>query len=120
MTNTRWEDTGFDCHLCGGPIFKQTEEDAGRGYYQCQQCEAKWSLDQRQLEPGQAEKQYKRPTAANGGWPWWAWLLTGLTLMFLLTRAGGLGILLFRYAVPVVFVLIVIWVLYRALRDVAE
>ena len=124
--NTRWEDSGFDCTLCGGPIFKRMEveeEVAGRlpsSYYQCQQCEAVWSLDQRLLSPGQEEKQYQRPTAAVGGWPWWVWLLLGLTLMFLLTRAGGIGALLLRYVVPLVFVAIVVWVLYRALRDLGE
>ena len=119
MTNTQWEDSGFDCHLCGGPIFKGTEQE-GHVYYQCQRCEAKWSVDHRQLTQGRTDKQWSRPTSAAGGWPWWVWLLLGLLLMFLLTRAGGLGVLLFRYAVPVVFVLIVIWVLYRALRDLAE
>lgn len=120
-THSRWEDSGFDCSLCGGPIFKRIDEGPGGrvvdSAYHCQKCEAVWSLENELLQPGLVEKQYRTAVSSSGRWPWWVWLTAGLVVMFLLLRAGVIGGLLLRYVVPAVFVLFSVWVVWRLGRE---
>ncbi len=45
---TLWEDSGFDCHHCGGEIYKRIEREPGfdkTTSYQCRQCKCQWSTE---------------------------------------------------------------------------
>lgn len=123
-TRSHWKDSGYDCDLCGGQIFKRTDEEplGISAYYQCRRCGAQWSLGQKLLREGDSSKQRKqRPSGQQASfpssWPNWVWLLIGFVVMFLLFRAGSLGAILLRFSVPVVFVLIVGLVVFRLGRE---
>lgn len=45
---TLWEDSGFDCHHCGGEIYKRIEREPGLDKtttYQCRLCHCQWSTE---------------------------------------------------------------------------
>lgn len=68
------------------------------------------------LREGDESKQSPTAVRTEEGlfnWPGWVWLVIGLTLMFVLFRAGAVAAILLRYLIPVVFVLVVLLVLFR-------
>lgn len=123
-TRSHWEDSGYDCDLCGGQIFRRTDEEllAVTAYYQCRNCGAQWSLNNKLLRAGDSSKQ--RPKRSFGhnkpfelNWPNWVWLVIGFVAMFLFFRAGSVGALILRYAVPAVFVVVAGLVVFRLGRE---
>lgn len=113
---TLWEDSGFDCHHCGGEIYKRIERESGaskKTTYQCRQCHCLWSTEGVLLEVGNmADCRSGRQTAVSRTRPTPTapviekpsmpthWLSNRIIAGLLLLIAG---LLLIRFAGAVVF-----------------
>lgn len=110
-TQTSWEDSGYDCQLCGVKILKRTDHETKQPARQCFQGErgCQWSLEGELLRVGnhpECRKAHNRASGSVYTWriPIWIQIVVGLFFLFSIVRFGGLAAL--RFLVPL-FLLIV-------------
>ncbi len=126
-TNTKWEDSGFDCDHCGGEILKRTDRESGRPdfvCFQCRECGCQWNLDGRVHRVGSEPQCKKAARERSGGVglpdfisEWWdvlsrrLWILAAIVAGVFLLRFGG-GVVI-RYLLPLVLIGAAVYVLAR-------
>ena len=121
-TETRWEDSGFDCEHCGGEILLRTDIETGRAdfqCYQCKECACQWLLsgDLHRIGDGAQCKKAAKASEAEGEVHWVdrlsrsLWILLGIIAGVMLLRFGG-G-LVFRLLLPLIALGVLGYVLVR-------
>ena len=123
-TNTNWEDSGYDCQLCGVKIFKRTDIETGRPAKICYQGEhgCQWALggelqrvgnhpDCQRLQRQQQEIE-SSPTVPI---PNWIWAVVAVVFLLTVLRFGGIVAL--RFLVPIALAGVAVFYLIRIGRD---
>ena len=123
-TKTNWEDSGYDCQLCGVKIYKRTDMESGRSAKTCYQGEhgCQWSLqgdlirvgshpDCQRLQKQQRELE-SSPTVAI---PNWVWGIVVVVFLLMVVRFGGIVAL--RFLVPIALAGVTGFYVYRLGRE---
>lgn len=143
---TLWEDSGFDCHYCGGEIYKRIEWEPGLDKitsYQCRQCQCQWSLEgvviqagkevNRQAGEGQTAVHFPQPaqqpqvaplvpvkpmTSVSKSHTVANWIIGGLLgLITFLVLIRFAGPLVFRFFIPALLVGMIIYLTFQLGRQ---
>ncbi|MCA9952630.1 MAG: hypothetical protein KDE48_23435 [Anaerolineales bacterium] len=121
-TETRWEDSGFDCEHCGGEILLRTDIETGRAdfqCYQCKECACQWLLsgDLHRIGDGAQCKKAAKASEAEGEVHWVdrlsrsLWILLAIIAGVMLLRFGG-GLVI-RLLLPLIALGVLGYVLVR-------
>ena len=143
---TLWEDSGFDCHHCGGEIYKRIEREPGfdkTTSYQCRQCNCQWSTEGVLIQVGnsadcragvqqtavnQPHSTKRPPTTtlapvkptpiATQNHHLSNWIIGGLlTLIVILALIRFAGALVFRFFVPALLVGVILYLVFQLGRQ---
>lgn len=122
-TETKWEDSGFDCEHCGGEILLRTDSETGRAdfqCYQCKECACQWLLggDLYRVGDGAQCKKAAKNNTEGEGIAYWVeklsrslWILLAIIAGVMLLRFGG-GLVM-RLLLPLVVIGVLGYVLVR-------
>ncbi|MCA9997602.1 MAG: hypothetical protein KDE56_17705 [Anaerolineales bacterium] len=144
---TLWEDSGFDCHHCGGEIYKRIEREPGfdkTTSYQCRQCHCQWSTEgvliqvgdtadcragvgqtavnqptsTTKPQPSTTLAPLKQPAAPSKRHTFSNWLIGGLLgLIIVLALIRFAGALVFRFFIPALLVGVILYLVFQLGRQ---
>jgi hypothetical protein len=123
-TKTDWEDSGYDCQLCGVKLYKRTDTEIGQPTKTCYQGEhgCQWALNGELIRVGshpdcQKLQRQQRELEASPTVPIpnWVWGVVIVGFILLVLRFGGIVAL--RFLVPIALAGVTAFYLYRLGRE---
>lgn len=121
-TKTNWEDSGFDCQLCGVIVYKRTDIKKDRSPQTCLQGEhgCQWTLEGKLIRVGShpdCQRLHEQAEAQEASTPIpnWVWGIVAIIFLFFVFRFGGIVAL--RFLVPMALGGAALFYFYRFGRE---